>query len=748
MTSQPVIEVQIDRKNTSPELCYLHLLKSPTSNKDCVSPICTRDMTNYVHFINSCTKQKQQQQQLDSTTDIKDKKINDSNINSNIQIQPKISLIHLHEDVWHSKTDIVQSRLRNRFGKIIGSNTSSSRIYARKTIVRRIDAGTAIPFLHEYHLWSATKARYYYGLFLPQKEREEKGDDVLVAVATFSTKRRILHGTTKQTSRSFELIRFCTRANTTVIGGITKLIRAFIKDQKQPVDEIVTVVDRDWGPGDGWHSIGFETMHVMAPVVMVVKDGVRRYLVGAGIENEKNKNDIQQQKKTGAAAGIKKKDTGRPGIDKHVWDELIQLDSCDEAMQCLQTHDYYPVYDAGVERLIMVVPGSQDNEGEVSGSSSSAFPLASTVPSYAASYTNSPIQAILSNAVALTASSTYGRALSDTTTITSIKGEGGKVNDSIEAQQDTSAWRSTGKFARNATLLYTAPSSMDPEATVELRERPGGWCTFGIVGGRTKSIWHGNFKFLGDSKSGLRPICSNVLVSEYLRSMAAMAMAGLEFRNTHPDGNSEENTTTKSFLYLGYGAGSLSRFMASAVPGSQHVAIELDDGVVSAAHNCNLLQNSLSPSDTSKIELHLDDALAYNSTNNGPFDVVFVDIFDEDNALPPDFYSKEYLERLCHHHLGSNGIVVHNFHTGGRKRSSTLHDAIKAYRSVFATTLVVESLESRSTGGNAILLATNKRRLDATSETLSWNIASRKAQQRWGVNFDVIARTTNKLWFS
>ena len=726
--SNPIIEV-----TTPSTLYYLHILQSPTTMNGCLSPTCTRDMTNYVQYLNSNAR-------------------DDEMIDQSLPATPKtkiISIIHLHEDVWYSKTDIVHCRLRTRLlgggGGGGGGGIYYRRIYARKTIAKRIDAGMAIPFLQKHHLWSSTKARYYYGLFLREDE------DELVAVATFSTKRKILRGT--RVTRSHELIRFCSRADAAVIGGITKLIRTFIKEQ-EPVDDIVTVVDRDWGPGDGWHSIGFETLHVSAPLFMVVKDGIRRHLVGAGIK--KNNNDIQSSA-SGPNNNSNDISTGRPGIDEHVLEELASLNTHEEALHCLGQYEYYPVYDAGVERLVMVVlPNAQSqsisaaSSEEKSMQESASLQEAECVPAtYAATYrtNNSGISAILGHVMAQTASSMYGRYLSEL-----LAGKA-NVNDSVTAKSDANAWKASGRDKENETLVYKAQSSLDRHALVEVKERTGGWCTLGIVGGSTKSIRHGNFKIVEGERG--RYIDSSVMAYEYLRSMAAMALVGLEYRRAHPDIDDDDDDSANanlSCLYLGYGAGSLPRFMASLIPNSKHVAIELDEGVIGAAHQCRLLKHS-SSLDSEPIELQVGDALNYRRTTNSdpPFDIVFVDIFDDENILPPEFYSTEFLDNVVYqNHLGgrSDGIVVHNFHTSGKARSSQLADAIKSYRSIFSTTLTVESIDSRHTGGNTILLATNKRRLDASSETITWRLAGMMAQQYSGVNFDVVARTSHKLWLS
>ena len=106
-------------------------------------------------------------------------------------------------------------------------------------------------FLQSNHLWGATRAKYYYGLF----ERCPQGNLVAVAVATFSSRRKVFRK--DRIYRSHELLRYCSLRDTTVVGGISKLCKKFI--QEAAPDDIVTVVDRDWGCGSGWHSMSFET---------------------------------------------------------------------------------------------------------------------------------------------------------------------------------------------------------------------------------------------------------------------------------------------------------------------------------------------------------------------------------------------------------------------------------------------------------------------------------------------------------
>ena len=120
--------------------------------------------------------------------------------------------IHLDIDLLHNSYEKVLQRVRGLLGK-------GRRIYARETVVARIDKKVALDFLQEYHLNIPMKGKYRYGLFY-------QGE--LVSVAVFGGGRIM-----RQISadyRSFELIRFCHKADYLVIGGISKLIKSFSKD--------------------------------------------------------------------------------------------------------------------------------------------------------------------------------------------------------------------------------------------------------------------------------------------------------------------------------------------------------------------------------------------------------------------------------------------------------------------------------------------------------------------------------------
>lgn len=242
---------------------------------------------------------------------------------------PFKTIIHLHEDVWYNKKDIVQARLNAKVNRV------KHRWFARKTTIKRINITTTMEFLVTNHLWGATRSKFNYGLFM---------DDELIAVATFSPRRHVQRGNSCRAYRSHELIRYCSVRDGHVIGGITKLIAGFCRDFAP--DDIVTCIDRDWGDGGGWENIGFERVSVMPPLIMTVgDDGVRKYLVGAGIgtNNSTSKNDRN----------------GRPGIGIEVYEDLNQITFETDAAECIDAHSLYPVYDAGVERRLLLIRKSK-----------------------------------------------------------------------------------------------------------------------------------------------------------------------------------------------------------------------------------------------------------------------------------------------------------------------------------------------------------------------------------------------------
>lgn len=165
------------------------------------------------------------------------------------------SVIHLWEDVWRTKPEIVQSRIRARIGRTV-------RIAARQTRVVRIDKPTADAFLQENHLYGSPAARYRYGLYLQKKYFSRlpetmyagrEGESMLVAVATFAAPRLFVQN--GMAYKSGELIRFGSLLATTVTGGLSKLVDYFAA--RHETHDVMTYLDREWSHGASMGPSGF-----------------------------------------------------------------------------------------------------------------------------------------------------------------------------------------------------------------------------------------------------------------------------------------------------------------------------------------------------------------------------------------------------------------------------------------------------------------------------------------------------------
>lgn len=147
-------------------------------------------------------------------------------------------LVHINDTEWLGKKEIVKSRLASILGK-------STRVYARKLQVRSIEfPATFISTNHIQGVGSITK--YNYGLFLNEE---------LMAVMTFSASRF-------SNACTYELVRYCSKLNTTIVGGASKLLKAFTKDHGTSV---LSYSDKRWSMGNLYSKLGFKFSHTSKP---------------------------------------------------------------------------------------------------------------------------------------------------------------------------------------------------------------------------------------------------------------------------------------------------------------------------------------------------------------------------------------------------------------------------------------------------------------------------------------------------
>ncbi len=168
------------------------------------------------------------------------KKLNVSSVYFFERKQKNTNHYFVWEDWWLSTPEIIESRIRSLLGKTISIN-------ARDTHVVTIDTLRAKKFVNQNHLNVFTKCKFRYALVYRYQ---------IVAVATFSKSCPVHRDDVVY--KSHELIRYCSLLNTTIVGGFTKLINAFTRDNKP--DDIMTYVDLDLATGEGYTKLGFKVL--------------------------------------------------------------------------------------------------------------------------------------------------------------------------------------------------------------------------------------------------------------------------------------------------------------------------------------------------------------------------------------------------------------------------------------------------------------------------------------------------------
>jgi len=159
-----------------------------------------------------------------------------------------IHLFHIYEDDWLYKNDIIKSMILNKLGK------TKTIIYARKTVVKEITDNKLIKdFLDKNHLQGFVGSKIKLGLYHKNE---------LVSLMTFGKKRLIMKSKSKS-ENEYELLRFCNKLNTNVVGGASKLFKYFMKNYNP--NEITTYADRSHSYGQLYETLGFKFIHKTQP---------------------------------------------------------------------------------------------------------------------------------------------------------------------------------------------------------------------------------------------------------------------------------------------------------------------------------------------------------------------------------------------------------------------------------------------------------------------------------------------------
>lgn len=149
-----------------------------------------------------------------------------------------VRLIHINEWEWYNRKEICKSIIAGALGVF------DERIFARKCSIQEVNLDNSKDFLEKNHIQGYVPSSYRLGLFYK---------DELVQIVTIG-KSRFKEG-------EWELLRMCTKLNTQVIGGFSKLLHHIPKEYK----EIISFVDKGKFTGKGYYSAGWEYISDSAP---------------------------------------------------------------------------------------------------------------------------------------------------------------------------------------------------------------------------------------------------------------------------------------------------------------------------------------------------------------------------------------------------------------------------------------------------------------------------------------------------
>jgi len=177
----------------------------------------------------------------------KDKNYHQMKINRCNKIN--IQLIHIYEDDWIYRQDIIKSMILNKLGK------SKNRIYARKTKIKTINKQISDIFYEKNHIQGKTTYSINIGLFY---------DNELISLMSF-----------KKNKDNYELVRFANKLNTNVIGGASKLLKYFIKIYNP--EKIISFSNNDYSDGKLYEKLNFKIESKLNPDYSYIMDSQRKH---------------------------------------------------------------------------------------------------------------------------------------------------------------------------------------------------------------------------------------------------------------------------------------------------------------------------------------------------------------------------------------------------------------------------------------------------------------------------------------
>jgi hypothetical protein len=184
---------------------------------------------------------------------------------TNFFTKREIKLIHIWEDDWDIKSDIIKSQIKNWLGL-------SNRIWARNCHVKEVTVSDSIEFLNKNHIQGGIGSNLKLGLYYKNE---------LISLMTFDN----LEGRKRMTTGNWNINRFCNKLGSTVVGGASKIFKYFIKNYE--VKRVISYSDKDWSTGGLYEKLKFTKISENSVDYKYVVDGKRVHKSNfKGIEKE------------------------------------------------------------------------------------------------------------------------------------------------------------------------------------------------------------------------------------------------------------------------------------------------------------------------------------------------------------------------------------------------------------------------------------------------------------------------------
>lgn len=174
----------------------------------------------------------------------------DYHLNKTIQCEEKnINLIHIWDYEWIKKKDLVRSIISSKLNK-------NTKIFARKGEIKEINEDEYRNFCNSNHIQGYVPSKIKLGLFF---------NNELTAIMSFGKSRY-------NQNYQYELLRYCSKKYSTVVGGSSKLFQYFIKHYNP--SSVISYCDRRLFDGKMYEKLGFSFSHVSSPNYFYLKNNV------------------------------------------------------------------------------------------------------------------------------------------------------------------------------------------------------------------------------------------------------------------------------------------------------------------------------------------------------------------------------------------------------------------------------------------------------------------------------------------